>query len=381
MSVATPAAPPIPAELEQTMRQLKMPYARGIAPDVFATARAQRWEPAEVVKALLDAEIAGRSRSMLAARRKAAGFPTGKTFDSWDQSLSTIPAPTQQALRTLEWVHRRENLVICGPAGTGKTFFLEALGQHAVEQGLRVAWFRLEDLGALIRAHRVDDTVTRTVARILRADLVVVDDIGLLGVGDDAAEGLYRLVDAAYEKRSIAISSNLHPSGFDELMPKTLATATVDRLLHHAHLAQTTGESIRLAQAPRRHGGDPHDLTRRDCLTRPGPPQPGGQNSWPRMGSSTGHQRALPLAAYGQFLLAVDRRAPRARPGCAPGCRTARRSEPLAAPTRTHEPASARPRMRSPRRHHRCRRRLVPRRTDRPLSSPQMLWPQPHRVP
>lgn len=249
MSVQTPAAPPIPAELEQTMRQLKMPYARGIAPDVFATARAQRWEPAEIVKALLDEEIAGRSRSMLAARRKAAGFPTGKTFSSWDPSLSTIPTPTQQALRTLEWVHRRENLVICGPAGTGKTFFLEALGQHAVEHGLKVAWFRLEDLGALIRAHRVDDTVTRTVARVLRADLVVVDDIGLLPVGDDAAEGLYRLVDAAYEKRSIAISSNLHPSGFDELMPKTLATATVDRLLHHAHLAQTTGESVRLAQA------------------------------------------------------------------------------------------------------------------------------------
>jgi len=66
---------------------------------------------------------------------------------------------------------------------------------------------------------------------------------------DDAAEGLYRLVDAAYEKRSIAISSNPHPSVFDELMPKTLATATVDRLLHHAHLAQTTGESIRLARA------------------------------------------------------------------------------------------------------------------------------------
>lgn len=77
-------------------------------------------------------------------------------------------------------MHRRENLVICGPAGTGKTFFLEALGQHAVEQGLKVAWFRLEDLGVLIRAHRVDDTVTRTVARILPADLVVVDNIGLL---------------------------------------------------------------------------------------------------------------------------------------------------------------------------------------------------------
>ena len=55
--------------------------------------------------------------------------------------------------------------------------------------------------------------------------------------------------DAAYEKRSIAVSSNLHPAGFDELMPKTLATATVDRLLHHAHVCQTSGDSIRLAQA------------------------------------------------------------------------------------------------------------------------------------
>jgi len=58
-----------------------------------------------------------------------------------------------------------------------------------------------------------------------------------------------RLLDAAYEKRSVAVSSNLHPAGFDEFMPKTLATATVDRLLHHAHLCETTGESVRLQQA------------------------------------------------------------------------------------------------------------------------------------
>ncbi|WP_277613344.1 ATP-binding protein [Cryobacterium serini] len=83
----------------------------------------------------------------------------------------------------------------------------------------------------------------------IHADLIVIDDIGLLAVGTDAAEGLYRLVDAAYEKRSIAVSSNLHPAGFDELMPKTLATATVDRLLHHAHVCQTSGDSIRLTQA------------------------------------------------------------------------------------------------------------------------------------
>jgi DNA replication protein DnaC len=252
-----PAAPALPAEVEQLLRRMRLPHIRRVAPEVVATARSQRWEPVEVLRVLLAEEVAGRERSALATRRSTAGFHTGKTFGAWDPSLSSIPAPTQQALRTLEWVTRRENLVICGPSGTGKTFLLEALGQQAVEQGLRVAWFTLEDLGVLLRRHRADDTVTKAIARVLRADLVVVDDIGLLPVAVDAAEGLYRLVDAGYEKRSIAISSNLHPAAFDELMPKTLATATVDRLLHHAHVCQTTGDSVRLTQALAGQGVSP----------------------------------------------------------------------------------------------------------------------------
>jgi DNA replication protein DnaC len=77
-------------------------------------------------------------------------------------------------------------------------------------------------------------------------------------VSADAADALFRVVDAAYEKRSIAISSNIHPSGFDELMPKTMATATVDRLLHHAHVIITDGQdSYRLAQATAGNGVKP----------------------------------------------------------------------------------------------------------------------------
>jgi len=251
MSTATPtpSAPPLDAELERLLKRMRLPYIRRAAAELLATAKAQRWDPGEVLKALLAEEVSGRNRSALATRRTRAGFPTGKTFAAWDPTLSSIPAPTQSALRTLEWIHRRENLVVCGPSGTGKTFLLEALGQQAVEAGMHVAWFSLEHLGALVRRHRADDTVTKAIGRILRADLIEVDDIGLLSVGADAAEGLYRLVDAAYEKRSIALSSNLHPAGFDELMPKTMATATVDRLLHHAHVCQTSGESVRLTQA------------------------------------------------------------------------------------------------------------------------------------
>lgn len=257
MSTPTPSPPPLDAELEALLRRMRLPHIRRSAPEVLATARAQRWEPAEVLRLLLSEEVAGRDRSSTATRLAAAGFPTGKTFDAWDETLSSIPAPTQCALRTLEWVARRENLVVCGPSGTGKTMFLEALGHDAVTTGHKVAWFSLENLGILVRSHRADDTVTRAITRILRADLIVVDDIGLLPVGADAAEGLYRLVDAAYEKRSIAVSSNLHPSGFDEIMPKTLAGATVDRLLHHAHLCATSGDSIRLAQATSGKGVTP----------------------------------------------------------------------------------------------------------------------------
>ena len=210
-----PTPPRLPPDLELLLRHMHLPYMRRMAPEVLATARAQRWDPAEVLKVLLGEEVAGCERSALATRRAQAAFPTGKTFSTWDANLSSIPAPTQMALGTLEWIGRHENLVVCGPSGTGKTFFLEGLGKLAVEAGLKVAWFRLEELGVLVRRHRADDSVTKAVQAILRAKLIVVDDIGLLPVSPDAAEGFFRLVDAAYEKRSVAVSSNVHPAGFD----------------------------------------------------------------------------------------------------------------------------------------------------------------------
>ena len=207
--------------------------------------------------ALLVEEVAGRERSALATRRAAAGFPTGKTFDAWQPEPPRSPPRPSRRCGPWNGCTAGRTWWSADPSGTGKTFLLEALGPARRRAGLKVAWFTLEDLGVLLRRHRADDTVTKAIARVLRADLVVVDDIGLLPVAHDAAEGLYRLVDAAYEKRSIAVSSNLHPAAFDELMPKTLATATVDRLLHHAHVCQTTGDSVRLTQALAGHGVSP----------------------------------------------------------------------------------------------------------------------------
>jgi DNA replication protein DnaC len=75
----------------------------------------------------------------------------------------------------LEWVSRHENLVVCGPSGTGKSHLLEALGYAAIEAGHHVSWFSLEDLGALLHRHRADGTVARAVRRLMNAELIVID--------------------------------------------------------------------------------------------------------------------------------------------------------------------------------------------------------------
>ncbi len=245
----TPTDSAVIDEVVALCRRLRLKYVREQASEVMLTARAQRWDPAEALRVLLVAETEGRDRSTIESRRRRARFPAGKTFESWDQSRSSIPAATQRALRTLEWVSRAENLVVAGPQGTGKSHLLEAIGHLAVDKGLQVAWFSVEDLGAIIRRHRVDDTVSKAFSALASTSLTLIDDIGLLPISADAAEGLYRIVDACYERRSIALSSNLHPSGFDQLMDKTVSSALVDRLLHHAHVIVTDGESQRLADA------------------------------------------------------------------------------------------------------------------------------------
>jgi DNA replication protein DnaC len=223
--VATP--PPLPEDLLAVLKRMRLPYLRAIAPDVLATARAQRWDPAEVVRVLLAEEIRGRDEATRRMRRKAAGLPAGKTFDSWREADSSIPPGTQTGLATLEWISRAENLAIAGPSGTGKTHFVEALAHKAIDAGMRVSWFTLESLTAAIGRANVDGSVAKTIARITRAELIVVDDIGMLPAGQPAAEAFYRVVDAAYERRSVAVTSNLH----------------------HAHVVLTEGTSLRLSDA------------------------------------------------------------------------------------------------------------------------------------
>jgi DNA replication protein DnaC len=118
----------------------------------------------------------GPDRLVARQRREAPG----KTFEAWEEEATSIPAATQQALRTLEWVERGEDLCVCGPSGTGKSHFVEALGHLAIDKGKTVAWHTLESLEALLRGHRADGSVAKAIAKLIRADLVLVDDVGMV---------------------------------------------------------------------------------------------------------------------------------------------------------------------------------------------------------
>ena len=89
-------------EVTALCRRLRLKYVREQLAEVMLTAKAQRWDPAEALRVLLEAEIAGRDRSTIENRRRRAHFPAGKTFDTWDSSRSSIPAATQRAIRSLE---------------------------------------------------------------------------------------------------------------------------------------------------------------------------------------------------------------------------------------------------------------------------------------
>lgn len=117
--VPPPAAPLLPADLEAGLRRLKLARIRALAPELLATAKVQRWAPEEVLRTLIEAEIAAREASNAAGRLKAATFPVTKTLDSFDVAVSSIPTTTFAYLSSLEWIRAKANLALIGPAGRG----------------------------------------------------------------------------------------------------------------------------------------------------------------------------------------------------------------------------------------------------------------------
>ena len=112
---------PLDPKLEAGLRRLRLRGMRELAPELLQTAKTQRWPPHELLATLVREEIASREASNERARLKAAGFPAPKTLDGFDLTASQLPRPTFEFLASLEWLQRKDNLCLAGPAGVGKS--------------------------------------------------------------------------------------------------------------------------------------------------------------------------------------------------------------------------------------------------------------------
>ena len=251
----TASPPPLAADLEAGLRRLKLSRIRSLAPELLLTAKTQRWAPEELLRTLVEAEIAARDESNRACRLKEAAFPVSKTLEGFDLALSSIPRATFDYLTSLEWVSARENLCLVGPPGTGKSHLLLALGLSSVATGLRARYFIAADLIEALYRGLADNSVGRVIDQLLRADLIIVDELGFAPLDDTGTQLLFRFVAAAYEHRSLAIASHWPFDQWGHFLPDhATAAAMLDRLLHHAVVVVTDGESVRMRQARLRGG-------------------------------------------------------------------------------------------------------------------------------
>lgn len=251
----TAPASALDADLVAGLKRLKLAKIRAIAPEVLQSARIQRWKPEDLLRTLIEAEIEARDASNARARLRAAGFPVAKTLDEFNLSLSSIPRSTFDYLASLEWIRSAENLCMVGPAGTGKSHVLISAGQAAVAAGMRVRYFAAADLVETLYRGMADNSVAKIVDNLLRADLVIIDELGFAPLDLAGTQLLFRFVAAAYERRSLGIASHWPFDAWGRFLPEhTTAASMLDRLLHHAVVVVTEGESYRMREAKTKGG-------------------------------------------------------------------------------------------------------------------------------
>jgi DNA replication protein DnaC len=251
----TAAAPPLAPDLVAALKRLKLRRVREIAPETLQAAKTQRWAPEELLRTLVEAEIAARDEANTAARLRAAGFPVQKTLEEFALTQSSVPRATYDYLASLEWIRSAENVCLVGPAGTGKSHLLIGLGHAAVDAGYRVRYLPAAELVETLYRGMADNSVGKQIASLLRADLVIVDEVGFAPLDDTGTQLLFRFVAAAYERRSLGVASHWPFDQWGRFLPEhTTAVSMLDRLLHHATVVVTEGESYRMKEARSRGG-------------------------------------------------------------------------------------------------------------------------------
>ena len=244
--------------LENYCKSLKLPtVAREYARLARQCAEENRGYAA-FLQNLLELEVQSRQTKAIQRRIKEAGFPAQKEIGGFD--FTAIPKLNKKRVLDLagcDFIRRRECVVFLGPPGVGKTHLAIALGRCACERGLRVKFHTATGLATEYAEAREERTVLKLERAIERRELIILDELGYVPLGQNGAEHLFGFFSKCYERTSVIVTTNLPFSQWPQIFgDERLTGALLDRLTHRVHVVEMKGDSYRLGGKRRKKGGE-----------------------------------------------------------------------------------------------------------------------------
>jgi DNA replication protein DnaC len=239
-------------ELKTLLRGVKLGRCLDTLPERLALARSEALGHAEFLELVLADEIDRRERTSAALRARTAGLDPAMTLDRWDDAAKvSYDRRVWRELTTLRFIEAGHNALIMGPVGVGKTFLATALGHAAVRRRFTVHFERCDRLLKRLRASRLDNSHDVEMRRLIRVDLLIVDDFALQSLDALDTADVYELIVERHRAASTVVTSNREPIEWLAMMADALlAQSAIDRLKSAAHEVVLDGESYRVHQKP-----------------------------------------------------------------------------------------------------------------------------------
>jgi DNA replication protein DnaC len=241
--------------LAQSARKLRLSGLLSTLELRLQEATSHQLPHAQFLELVFQDELNARAQRLIDRRKKAASFREMKTLEDFDWSFNpSIKRSQIYDLAACNFIRQKRDILLVGPPGLGKSHIAQAIGYHAIKAGFNALYRSIFDLVRELQSERSPAELDRTLDKYLKADLLIIDDMGLKTLPPKAGEALLELIMRRYENRSTLMTSNRPIEEWGKLLNDVpAATAILDRFLHRAEIIQMTGRSYRL-----------HDRTRTD---------------------------------------------------------------------------------------------------------------------